>query len=90
MFSQIFKGLCAVLGLNIMGLSLSTSLKYMPVLLSPEPHHDPSSRSSNAKRAMFPPITELGFDQLALPPNDPLTLRHVTTVEYISHLGRPL
>jgi hypothetical protein len=88
MFSQIFKGLRAVLGLNIMGLSLSTSLKY--ILLPPEPHHDPSSRSSNAERAMFPSITELGFNQLALPLDDPPTLRHVTTPEYISHLGRPL
>ena len=88
MFSQIRKGLRAVLKLKIVGLYLSTSGKYR--LISPEPQHDPSSRLAKRQRVMFPPFTELGFNQLALPLNDPPTLTHVTTAEYISHLGRPM
>ena len=88
MFSQIRKGLRAVLQLKIMGLYLSTSGKYG--FLSSEPQHDPSSRLVKQQRVTFPPFTELGFNQLALPLDNPPTLTHVTTAEYVSHLGRPM
>ncbi|KAJ2912966.1 hypothetical protein MD484_g7431, partial [Candolleomyces efflorescens] len=42
------------------------------------------------ERANFPPITELGFNEFVLPLDNPPTLTHVTTAEYVSHLGRPI
>ncbi|KAJ2918864.1 hypothetical protein MD484_g1531, partial [Candolleomyces efflorescens] len=86
--SQIIEGLRSVRALNIMGLFLSTSVKCTHI--APELQHEPSSRVANDERSMLPPITELGFDQFALPLDDPPTLKHVTTAQYVSHLGRPL
>ncbi len=58
---------------------------------SPETLWDSSSRVSGGTRLVLPPITETGFDQLALTAREnKTTLEEVVTDKWISHLGRPL
>lgn len=59
---------------------------------SPSAFLDPSYRAAQWHDEMFPPLAETGYDQLAIPviADGSWLLDDVATLEYMSHLGRPL
>ena len=69
-------------------LLLSTAGKFH--LPSPQMDLDPSARILKKQKLTLPPIPETGFDQLAFRYSEGVSLREVTTDNFMAHLGRPL
>lgn len=59
---------------------------------SPDHVHDPSNRIQVLTRNAFAPITEIAFDEFAIPvsADGTWTLEALASTEYIAHLGRVL
>lgn len=71
-------------------LFLSTSGKFHR--FSPDYVHDPSNRIQVLALNVFAPITEIGFDEFAIPveADGTWTLERLASTEFIAHLGRVL
>ena len=88
-FSELRRTLQAMGKRPIFSLFLSTAGSFH--LFSPEINSDPSNRVTNKDLRPLDPITEISFDDLAyLAEEDTVSLSHVVTTDWISHLGRPL
>lgn len=89
MYSELRRCLQQLLDFPIFTLFLSTAGKFH--LFSPQRPKDPSSRVVLGHKRVLPPITETGFDQLALRAiENQTTLDQVVGHEWICRLGRPL
>lgn len=88
LFSELRHVLRLLNGLAIFSLFLSTACTFH--LFSPESQLDMSARVINQQLKLLPPITETGFDELAIPVKEGVTLDYVATEKFMCHLGRPL
>ncbi|KAF8264913.1 hypothetical protein EI94DRAFT_409046 [Lactarius quietus] len=85
--SELIRALGTVSDLPIFSLFLSTSANLLPPVKS-TPF---GALNSDVDLPLYPPITEISFDDLAFPAvEDTLTLNQVTEDKWIMHLGRPL
>jgi len=88
-YSELRRCLCQLVSLPMFTLFLSTAGKFR--LFSPDRPDDLSSRVVLGHKRVLPPITETGFDQLALTAiENQTTLDQVVKDEWICSLGRPL
>ena len=88
-YSELCRCLCKLLDLPIFTLYLSTSSEFR--LFSLKKQWDPSSRAVLGSRWGLPPITETGFDQLAIRAiENQTTFDEVVEDRWICSLGRPL
>jgi hypothetical protein len=88
-YSELRRCLSQLDTLPIFTLFLSTAGKFR--LFSPERPSERSKRIVQGHKRLLPPITETGFDQLALLAEEgQTTLEQVVRDEWIYRLGRPL
>jgi hypothetical protein len=88
-YSELRRCLSQLDTLPIFTLFLSTAGKFRP--FSPERPWETSGRVVQGHKRLLPPITETGFDQLALLVEEGrTTLEEVVRDEWICRLGRPL
>ena len=87
-YSEIHRILRHLKDYHVFVLFISTAGKFHPFTPNTVPD---SSRILKTPLRTLPPITELSFDELALPVQEDKTrLEDVTTDSFMAHLGRPL
>ncbi|EIN06049.1 hypothetical protein PUNSTDRAFT_127507 [Punctularia strigosozonata HHB-11173 SS5] len=87
-FSQLRRVLRSLRHQPIFALFLSTTGK-ITQFTSPK-ESDPSKRVMEGGLRLIPPFCAIGFDQLASPWPEPLTLAAVSDIGYQARLGRPM
>jgi hypothetical protein len=87
-FSQLRRVLRSLRHQPIFALFLSTTGK-ITQFTSPK-ESDPSKRVMEGGLRLIPPFCAIGFDQLASPWPEPLTLAAVSDLGYQARLGRPM
>ncbi|TFY74196.1 hypothetical protein EWM64_g9816 [Hericium alpestre] len=90
LFSEFQRVLWRIRDFPIFSVFLSTGGTFH--LFSPHTDDSSSNRLQTVKLNIFPPVTETGFDELALKVrgDGSWSLEQVVTDEFIAHLGRPL
>ena len=93
MFDELRRALRSIRDLDIFSLFLSTTTIGNISQFGGDTVNDPSSRIQKRKIPLFPPFTDMGFDQFArdtLSKYKPLTLGCVSSIDTIISFGRPL
>jgi hypothetical protein len=89
LFSELRRVLRELRKSPIFSLFLSTASKFEA--FNPDIHSDPSLRVTDKALVPLPPITEIGFDDLAYTAKEgTTTIEEVTHDRWMSHLGRPM
>ena len=89
MIVEIRRAFRSVITFHVFLVTMSTRGRLK--LLSPDLKDVRSNRVAKQELCLFQPITETGFNQLALRIDaKPLLLRYIASALFVSHMGRPM